>query len=111
MRTELGKIERVHFGLGGYQDAQLGLWMTISGKSWGVGHGICLGWSGYVKWTEHCKWTENDRDRNYATGVREIDALLREAKVERVDKLVGIPVEVTFEGNSFKSMRVLTEVL
>lgn len=36
LTTELGKITKATFGLGGYQDAQVGLWLTFEGKGWGV---------------------------------------------------------------------------
>jgi hypothetical protein len=43
--------------------------------------------------------------------MRYVSKLLKEAKVDSVDKLKGKPVEVTFEGNTLKSWRILTEVL
>ena len=32
----LGKIASIHFGLGGYQDVQLGLSISLEGKNWGA---------------------------------------------------------------------------
>jgi hypothetical protein len=43
--------------------------------------------------------------------MRYLSKLLNEAKVSSVDKLKGIPVEVTFDGNMLKEWRILTEVL
>jgi len=43
--------------------------------------------------------------------MRFVSKLLKEAKVDNVDKLKGIPVEVTFDGMMLKEWRVLTEVL
>jgi hypothetical protein len=43
--------------------------------------------------------------------MRFVSKLLKEAKVNSVDKLKGIPVEVTFDGNILKDWRILTEVL
>ena len=37
MEKRLGKIEEVHFGLGGYQGAMLGLHVTLGDGGWGVG--------------------------------------------------------------------------
>lgn len=34
-----------------------------------------------------------------------------ETKLGKINKLVGIPVEITFENNTLKSWRVLEEVL
>ena len=37
--------------------------------------------------------------------------IIQQAGVDSVEKLKGIPVEVTLENNAFKSFRILTEVL
>jgi hypothetical protein len=64
-----------------------------------------------IECSEHAKWTEKDRDRNYAEIMRFVSKLLDDAKVDSIDKLKGVPVEVTFENRTLKSWRVLTEVL
>lgn len=107
----LGKIEHVEFGHGGYQDAQLGLTLTLSGKGWGVGTGIYGGWSQTIKWSKNCRWTEEKRSADYAEMAREIDRLLIKAKVRSVDKLKGIPIEAEFDGMVLKDWRVLEDVL
>jgi hypothetical protein len=43
--------------------------------------------------------------------MRYVSKLLKDAKVDAVQKLQGIPVEVTFDGNLLKEWRILTEVL
>jgi hypothetical protein len=43
--------------------------------------------------------------------MRYVSKLLKESKVDSVEKLKGKPVEVTFEGNMLKEWRILTEVL
>ena len=111
MEKKLGKIESVSFGLGGYQGAMLGLHVTLSSKGWGVGDSKGNWDSEQVKWSEHSKWTEEDRDGWYAEIMRYVSKLLKEAKVDSVDKLKGKPVEVTFDGNILKEWRILTEVL
>src|SRR5437660_803490 len=109
---KLGKIERVKFGqTGGYDDSNLGLGLTLSGEGWGCTWSISHAFSQTIKWSEHCKWTEKDRDAGYAKTMREIDKLLIAAKVDTVDRLKGIPVEATFDGNLMKDFRILTEVL
>jgi len=111
MEKKLGKIESVRFGLGGYQESQLGLSVTLGNGSWGVGD-FRGGWDAEsIKWTENCKWTEEERDKGYAETMRYLSKLLKDAKVSGVDKLKGIPVEVTFDGNILKEWRILTEVL
>lgn len=42
---------------------------------------------------------------------RKVTEILKDAKVNYVDELINIPVEVTIENQFFKSFRVLTEVL
>lgn len=111
MIKKLGKIKSVKFGLGGYQDATIGLHVTLAGTVWGVCDSRSAWDAETIKWTEHCNWTEADRDKQYAELVRYVSKLLKEAKVSSVDQLKGIPVEVTFEGNSLKEWRILTEVL
>jgi hypothetical protein len=111
MEKKLGKIESVSFGLGGYQECNLGLSVTLGNGSWGVGD-FRGGWDAEsIKWSENCKWTESDRSKNYDDTMRYLSKLLKDAKVTSVDKLKGIPVEVTFDGNTLKEWRILTEVL
>jgi hypothetical protein len=108
MEKKLGKIESVQFGLGGYQDCQLGLSITLGDGGWGVGD-FRGNWDAQtIKWSETCKWTEEDRDKGYSETMRFLSKLLKESKVRSVDKLKGIPVEVTFDGNVLKEWRVLT---
>lgn len=108
-RKELGKIQKVHFGLGGYQEAQVGLWLQLGGEGWGACSGKCGGWS--FPPDTYAKWTLEDQTKTYATMVRDILDLLKQAKVDDVAHLIGIPVECTFEGMQLKSFRILTEVL
>jgi hypothetical protein len=111
MEKKLGKIESVKFGLGGYQDAQLGLSVTLSARGWGVSD-FKGNWDAeIIKRSEHTQWTEEDRDKGYSETMRFVSKLLKEAKVSSVDKLKDTPVEVTFDGNMLKEWRVLTEVL
>lgn len=112
LEKRLGKIESVNFGRCGYQEAQLGISFLFSGKDgWGVG--FCKGeWdSEIIKCDKHCKWSEEDRTRNYAEIMRYVATLLKQAKVDNVYKLKGIPVECTFDGNLLKDWRILEEVL
>jgi len=111
MEKKLGKIESVKFGIGGYQDAMIGLHVTLGNSSWGVGDSRSAWDVESIKWTERCQWTEEDRDKQYAELLRYLSKLLKDAKVDSVDKLKGIPVEVTFDGTILKEWRVLTEVL
>lgn len=111
MEKKLGKIKDVKFGIGGYQDAMIGLHVTLGNNGWDVGDSRSAWDSETIKWSEHCKWTEADRDKQYVELLRYISKLLKDAKVNSVDKLKGIPVEVTFDGNLLKGWRILTEVI
>lgn len=112
MEKKLGKIEKVSFGLGGYQSTQLGLQVELKFEE----HSVCGDSIGFwdaetVKHNEHCQWSEEDRDKEYAKTLRFVSKLLKDAKVPTVDRLKGVPVEVTLENRSLKSWRILTEVV
>jgi hypothetical protein len=112
MEKRLGKLSNVKFGLGGYQDACLGLTVTITGNDgWGVSDNKSAWDVNKIKHTEHCKWTEEDRSKGYDDVMRYISDLLDNAKVSSIDGLNGKPVEVTFDGMTLKSWRILTEVI
>jgi len=89
----------------------LGLHVTLGNGSWGVGDSRANWDAEQIKWSEHTKWTEGERDGWYAEIMRYVSSLLKDAKVDSVDKLKGKPVEVTLDGNQLKSWRILTEVL
>jgi hypothetical protein len=108
---ELGRIEKVSFGYGGYQDAMFGITFVLS---FGGGMGVADfkgAWSEDIKVGEHTKWSEEDRTRQNDETVRFINRIMREAKVTELNRLTGVPIEVTSEGMTLKSWRVLTEVL
>lgn len=109
IEKRLGKIENVKFGMGGYQDAMIGLSLTFSMQGSGVNTFISGGWT--MERPEQARWTEQDREKQQATLVQKITSFLNEAKVDDVYKLKNIPVEVTLEGNVLKDWRILKEVL
>lgn len=107
MDKQLGKIQHISYGFGGYQDAQFGLSVTLGGDGWGVSdfHGA---------WATHsanCKWSVEDQRSSFADTAEFIRGLLKDANVMSIDKLKGIPVEVSFERMTLKSWRILKEVL
>jgi hypothetical protein len=112
MNTEkrIGKISSATFGIGGYGDAMFGLSIGFSGPGWGVGDFKGM-WGPEIESRECSCWTEKDRDREYAKTMRFTADVLFKAKKSDVSKLVGTPVEVTFDGNTLKSWRVLEEAL
>lgn len=111
MEKRLGKIEKVSFGLGGYQDICIGLNVTLAGDFWAVSDSKAAWDANLIDCSEYCKWTEEDRSAQYAEIVRYVSDLLYAAKVSNVQQLQGKPVEVTFDGMKLKSWRILTEVL
>ena len=58
MEKKLGKIERVSFGHGGYQDSCLGINITLSGADWGVCDNKTAWDANLIKHTKHCQWTD-----------------------------------------------------
>lgn len=108
MRTELGRIIKATFGFGGYQDAMIGLSITLGGQSWGCGD-FKGAWG--VKHTEHCQWSEESRLQQLGEACMFLKDLLETSHKENVSQLVGLPIEATFEGNALSSWRLLTEVL
>jgi hypothetical protein len=104
----LGKIQHARFGLGGYQDCQIGLSLTFSGQGWGCNWFVGA-WA--TSRSEYTKWSEEDRLRDAGQAAMKLVEILNKTKKGDVSQLVGVPVEVTFEGNVLKDWRVLEEVL
>ena len=111
MEKYLGKIGSVKLGMGGYQNCQIGLSLTL--KSDNVATSTFEGFWDHnaVKHDSHKKWNEDDRDKQMANLMAHISDYLTQAKVDDVAKLKGIPVEFCFEQNRLSSWRILTEVL
>jgi len=98
MDKQLGKIARVAFGRGGYQDAMLGLTVVLTGEGWGTTDF----WG---------TWNRPDALAADNTTLEKIRVLLLAAKADTVADLQGKPVEVTFSAGRLESWRVLSEVL
>lgn len=105
---EIGVIQSAKFGWSGYQDVQIGLSVTLKMKGSGV-----VSFDGFwgLERSDHCKWTEEERQRYLGETVMRLAKILTDAKKNHVEELVGVPVEVTLDGNLLKSWRVLTEVI
>lgn len=116
MNKQLGKISSVYFGIGGYQDAMIGIHFDFSMDGSGVGDSKCAWDAETVKWSKNCQWDEYKRNEWYAEIVRYISKLLKDAKKTKVEDLKGVPVELTFDGDGLcgsklESWRILTEVI
>lgn len=102
----LGKITRAEFGLNPDRPFLYGLELDFEM----VGSGV--GTSKTVNISDNCKWENlNGRMKALEANALEVSKILADAKVSYISQLKGKPVEVTLEGNMFKSFRILTEVL
>lgn len=110
---KLGKIKDITFGIGGYQDAMLGYHINFSLEGGSKSISISKGTFDYnrVKHQEYSTWNEEDRDESMLIMLKDLSNVLSKAKVNTVDKLVNMPVEVTIKDNIVKDWRILEEVL
>lgn len=108
MEKQLGKITRAEFGFGGYQEVQLGFSFSLGSDGWVTGD-----FWGY--WAcdpgQGTQWTDAHRRLELGNTAMRVKDLLAAAKVQHLHQLVGVPVEVTFDGLKLSSWRILTEVL
>lgn len=107
----LGKITNVHFGHVGYQDAGIGISLTLSGEGFGTNFSMDAWDPEQIPCSENSKWSEEDRNKNMSDIMRYVAQLLAKAKVSDFNQLKNIPVEVVFEDRMLKSWRILEEVL
>ena len=111
MEKYLGKNSSVKFGIGGYNDAELGLHLSFSFDSKGVSSSKSFWDCNMIKHSEYCKWSEEDRIKGYSDVMVFLSNTLKDAKCKTVEQLLNKPIEVEFEDNQLKSWRILTEVL
>lgn len=109
-RTRLGKIANVTIGNGGYDDAMFGVHFELSFGACGCSD-AWASWGPEIKHSPHCNWTDKQRKQSIADAFWRLAETMQQAKVTNAADLKGVPIEVTLEGNSLKSWRILTEVL
>lgn len=109
MRKEIGKIKEAEFGMVSDRPFLFGLQLEFGGKLWGVGDGLKY----TINLSEACKWSLVSQRSSAIARINDFTyKLLKEAKVNYVSQLIGIPVEVTIDDNNqFKDFRILTEVI
>lgn len=101
IKKQIGKITQVRFGFGGYQDAQIGLYLQFGSDkhSWGVS-------KFYGAWAnepdKRTKWTKADQLKSLGETVMFLAKTLSKAKKNSVDELIDTPVECIFENNVLK---------
>lgn len=103
----LGKIDHVEFGRYPDRPFLFGLQLGFSFQGGSVGDGGKF----TVNISPECRWEKGEREAAITSMIEKIDGILKDAKVNSVSKLLGKPVEVTLENNTFKDFRILTEVL
>lgn len=104
----LGKITRAEFGTVRDYPFLMGLQLDFSFD----GSCCSCGDKYTVNIGSGCKWSDqNERQATITKHIDEVHQILTAAKVNYVSQLVGKPVEVTIEDNTFKDFRILTEVL
>lgn len=117
MRSELGKISKARFGLGGYQGCQIVFQFLIEGDSWGCTKIYECGW-GHVSEKElkepgsTYKWTHEGRIKQIGEKGWEVIQLMKDAKVSSLEELIGKPVRAHFnESRAIIGFEILKEVL
>lgn len=108
MEKVLGKISSVSFGFNSDYPHLFGLQLYFKMEGCGIGDGGCH----LVNISEECKYTDScERKAAYAKAFEQTAEILKAAKISDVSQLKDIPVEITIDKNTFKSFRILTEVL
>lgn len=104
----LGKIDFAEFGT--IRDYPFLIGLQVGFKL-ADGCGIMDGGQYCVNIDKACRWEESERQQAITVRIEDIYKILKDAKVNYVSELKGKPVEVEIEKNTFKSFRMLTEVL
>ncbi len=107
-KKEFGRIIKVGYGFGGYQDVEFGASFTLGTDAlqvrdfWGV-------FSNEVP--EDANWTDADQTKIFADTIRRIISIMRKARVQEIHDLINTPIELIYDGNMLKRWRILTEVI
>lgn len=108
MRKSIGKITGVRFGKCGYDDAGFGISISVETQDGCATHELWV-WSSPP--SKDAKWTVFDQDKKLVEISRYVMQLIKDAKVNSVEKLRGVPVEAIWEGQVIIDVRILTEVI
>lgn len=103
----LGKIDFAEFGVYPDRPFLYGLMLGFSLS----GAGVMDGGRYTVNISPDCRWEEAERQEAITKQAEFISGILKDAKCSYVSELKNKPVEVTIQNNTFKSFRILTEVL
>ena len=109
MKTEYGKIEKVTIGAGGYHGAMFGVTIVLTFRGGGTS---CVDFLGnWTTYPSHAEYPEAQFEAVPAETWAWLRSLMREAKAENLNQLVGKPVVAEFEILKMESWRIFTEVL
>lgn len=118
MIEKIGAIKSAKFGFGGYQDCQVVFQFQVGGDGWGT---FCTFEGGWAHVTEEelkeknsrYKWTHEERIKGIGQKAWEVVQLMRDAKVESLQEMVGKPVVVFFEDEFGRNrgFRILKEAI
>lgn len=93
---EVGKIQWVEFGFGGYQGSMIGFTFKLGGKSgWGVHQFFACGWAEDP--SESALWTKESRIKNSGEQLWKVVELLKKAKKDNLVQLIGTPIKAYFK--------------
>ena len=104
----LGKIDFAEFGT--IRDYPFLIGLQVGFKL-ADGCAIMDGGQYCVNIDKECRWEKSERQQVVTARIDDIYKILKDAKVNYVSELKNKPVEVEIEKNTFKSFRILTEVL
>lgn len=105
----LGKIEKAEFGTIMDYPFLLGLQFKFKFNECDY---ISDGGMYTININKDCKWSsEDNKNKAYQKVLNDLKKILEDAKVNHVSQLVNKPIEIEIESNTFKSFRILTEVL
>lgn len=108
METKLlGKISFAEFGRYPDRPFLFGLQLGFNFK----GSGVFDGGKYTINISDECRWERQEKLEAIEEIINFTNKILNDANVNYVSELLGKPVEVTFEGNTFKDFRILTEVI
>jgi hypothetical protein len=106
---ELGKIESVKLGNGGYTGDMFGFTFCLKGRDCCCVQQFKGGWN--FEPFGNSKWSKAEQDAHFLKCFNEVREIMKQAQVDNFNDLAGVPVEIEIENNTLKSWRVLTEVL
>lgn len=108
----LGKIVSAEFGEVSDYQFLMGLLLEFSyNDEYGCRYNIGSGGTLTVNMSEDCTWSEEERRIAIQRQTDAIRKILDDAGVYTVSQLKNKPVEIVIQNYTFKSFRILTEVL